>query len=104
VFTFEPEGWPLGVITGFTFVGGSRGRVFHIEHVIVLPGAPPSTLLGTLSMGLRAAHDLKYDGLRVFLHDQHPLAAQLLSLVSRYRFAYDGPADDGEYYYKEIPR
>ena len=50
VATYRPDGWPVGVITGYL-----DGDTFHVEHVIVFNGAAPTALMAMLREGIERA-------------------------------------------------
>jgi len=50
IFTYVPDGRTRGVLTGYV-----NGDAFVVEHVIVCPGAAPTTLRAMLQAGLAEA-------------------------------------------------
>jgi hypothetical protein len=83
VFTYEPEGLPLGMVTGFV-----RDECFYVEHVVVFPYAPASTLLRMTAAGLARlwASDLALRSVAVHWTKNHPNAAGLEVLAERFGF------------------
>lgn len=55
VFTYQVDSRPQGVLTGHR-----TDDYFVLEHVIVFPGAEPSTLLRMLYAGIREAWERGY--------------------------------------------
>lgn len=79
VFTYEPDGIPLGIVTGFI-----ADACFFIEHVHVFQGAPASTLIRMLNVGKSMAW--AYGCTRIAAHHtkDHPNAEGLDVLARRY--------------------
>lgn len=79
VFTYQPEGVGLGLVTGFIQDG-----CFFIEHVHVFPGAPASTLVRMLRTGMEMVW--AYGCTRIAAHHTHthPLAQGLDAVARRF--------------------
>ena len=76
VWTYEPDGWPLGVLTGY-----ARDDGVVLEHMIVFPGAPPSTLVSMLAEGAETAWAHGYAFVIFGLPHAMPRRDQLVSLA-----------------------
>ena len=82
VFTYQPEGWPVGVLTGY--VNQSNG--FILEHVIAFPGAPKLTLVKMVREGLAEAWAREYQYVAFHVPADHPNHAGLTTLGKRCGF------------------
>lgn len=83
VMTYEPEGLPVGLITGQE--DGAGG--FAIEHVCVFPGAPSTTLLRMVRHGLDEAWGRGYQHVTFCLPREHRLTTGLAILGARLGFS-----------------
>lgn len=81
VLTYEPEGWPAGVITGYPSAGG-----FHVEHVVVFPGQPSTALLRMVRLGLEEAWRRGYDSVTFCVPRDFRLTRGLVRLGHRLGF------------------
>lgn len=94
VFTYQPGGWPLGVLTGYA--DGLGG--FVLEHVIVFPYAPWTTLMRMMRDGMEEAWSRGYTCVRFRLPQTFPLAPQLEKVGRRVGFVVDATyADETRY-------
>jgi len=82
VFTWQPEGWPLGCLTGYVNQAGG----FILEHVIAFAGAPRSTLNQMVQAGLEEAWDREYVYVAFHVPANHPQHAGLTALGKRCGF------------------
>ena len=82
VFTWEPEGWPLGVMTGYL----NRANGFVLEHVIAFPGTPKLTLVRMVRAGLQEAWRRDYPYVVFHVPADHPQHAGLTALGTRCGF------------------
>ena len=82
VYTYQPDQWPLGVLTGHR-----QRNTFVLRHVIVFPGAPPTTLMQMLYGGLDAAWEHGYASVVFHLQHDHPATRGLAAVAARLGFA-----------------
>lgn len=94
VFTYQPDGWPLGVLTGYA--DGQGG--FVLEHMIVFAYAPMTTLVRMLRAGLEEAWARDYASVRFTLPHGFPLASHLDRIGRRLGFAADAQTQDATRY------
>lgn len=88
------EPWPLGFITGY--VDGT----FRVEHVVVFPGAPRSTLPKMLAAGLDEAWARGYASVSLLLPHAFPLTPPLMTLARRLGFEWYARDDFATYWVK----
>lgn len=84
VYTYLSDtGLPLGVITGYV-----KDRCFFIEHVMVFPYAPATTLLRMVSSGIDRLFmsDIGFTSAVVHWKKDHPFARGLEVLAERFGF------------------
>lgn len=84
VYTYlDTAGVPLGAITGY-----EKDKCFFIEHIMVFPHAPHTTLLRMVASGLKrlAESDIGFRSATVYWLKAHPLAAGLAVLAERCGF------------------
>ena len=93
VWTYQPDGWPRGLITG-----AENEKGFFIEHVVVFPGAPRGTLAAMVRAGLAEAWTRGYRSLGFYLPDAFPLRLRLDHLAQRLGFE-PYARDMGEVFY-----
>ena len=82
VFTWQPDGWPVGCLTGYVNPAGG----FVLEHVITFPGAPPSTLVHMLNAALEEAWTRGYPYVALHIPAAHPRYAGLTALSAECGF------------------
>ena len=82
VFTWQPDGWPQGVLTGY--LNRADGAV--LEHVVAFPGAPKLTLVKMVRAGLAEAWALGYPYVAFHLPADHPNHDGLAALGARCGF------------------
>lgn len=99
VFTYQPQGWPLGVLTGHP--DGAGG--FALEHVIVLPGAPVTTLLRMLHAGLEEAWRRHFDYVTFFLPHDLPIREPLEQVGTRMGFRVYETTNEADWYVRYRP-
>lgn len=83
VITYQENGWPVGVLTGYGLTGGDT---WHIEHVIVFPHAPRGTLLRMARAGIAEAWAQYYSKIIFGVPMNHPNAYPLTQLAWRLGF------------------
>lgn len=81
VWTWEPEGWPAGLVTGS--VNGDR---VNIEHVVLFRGRSPRDIFPMLREGIEDATKAGIAVLTFCIPDEHVLAPRLKKLAARYGF------------------
>lgn len=82
VFTYQPDGWPAGVLTGYV----NQAPAFILEHVVVFPGQPQATLRTLLTLGLEEAWHRQYQYVAFFMPADHPRHRGLTTLATRLGF------------------
>jgi hypothetical protein len=82
VYTYSPDGWPAGLVTGFAGLHGA----FHIEHVCVFPQASPGALLRMARLGIEEAWAQGYTSLVYGVPRAFPLSPALARLGERLGF------------------
>ena len=90
VLTYEPEGRPTGVLTGYDDEGGG----FGLEHVIAFPEAPAGTLLALVRLGLEEAWRRDFQYVTLGLREGGaPGLARLAQRMGFTQYASCGPLD-----------
>lgn len=82
VFTYQPGGWPAGVLTGYVNQSGG----FILEHVVAFPGTPKETLARLVRAGLEEAWSREYKYVAFHVPVKHPARAGLVALGERCGF------------------
>ena len=82
VFTYQPDGWPAGVLTGYV----NHAQGFILEHVIAFPHAPATTLRKMLKAGLEEAWTREYPYVAFHVPANHPQRDGLVALGTRCGF------------------
>lgn len=85
VFTYQPDGWPVGMYTGFV----NEAVGFVLEHVVVFPSAPRGTLLRMLRAALDEARDYSY--VTFHIPGRFPLRDGLVAVGRRLGFVEYAP-------------
>lgn len=97
VLTYEPDGWPAGVITGY-----AQRETFCVEHVIVFPWAPGKTMMAMLRVGLEEARRRGYTRVMFILPDAFPLTPKLRRVGERLGFRLVIKGADREYFERSV--
>jgi hypothetical protein len=82
VFTYEPNGWPAGLLTGYMNKAG--GAV--LEHVVAFPHTPRLTVVKMLRAALEEAWARDYPYVVFHLPADHPQHDGLAALGTRCGF------------------
>jgi hypothetical protein len=90
VFTYQPERWPEGVLTGYVDLQGG----FVLEHVIAFK---PRVLVPMLEEGIDEARRRGYRYLLFGMPHDFPLAKRLTKLATR--FGFERYAEDEERFF-----
>src|SRR5258708_2314755 len=99
VCTYEPEGRPLGLITG-AFVGEEK-KGFYLKHLTVFPGSPKTTLPRMLRELLdETAPEYGVDFVLLYIQDGY--LEGLDDLANRYGFQPDGREPNGRWWRRDI--
>ncbi len=82
VATYQPDGWPRGVLTGAD--DGCGG--FALEHVIVFNGAPATLLMDMLRAGIQEAWARDFSAITWKVPHAFPAALALAEVGKRLGF------------------
>lgn len=100
VFTYEPEGFPGGILSGYEDVetGG-----FVLEHVVVFPDSPPTTLMRMCYAGLLEGWARGYAYIACRIRVDYPIVDQLRRLAERAGFTEYAREGDSEFWVRYKP-
>jgi hypothetical protein len=99
VFTYEPDGWPAGLVTGYSDYHGDV-PVFQVEHVCVFPKTSTTTLLRMARLGIEEAWGRGFERIVYGVPRAFPLMPALARLGERLGFEEYGADQDYRYFIK----
>ena len=95
VVTYQPEGWPAGVLTGFVNAAGG----FVLEHVISLN---PTMLIPMLTAAIEEATNRHYRYIRFGIPRDFPIFKKLEMLALRLNFKFRDADSFQNWYMREL--